>query len=84
MVTNDVRERSKRLIHGQSVREDLGHIWLQDHDMTTGHSGGIRVPSPPTEIVLGEDVIRIDALGAPSASLLHSPCVRDESLSEHL
>jgi len=82
VVANDIGERPECLIYGRGVREDLGHVGLKDHDVTTSHAGGIGVTPPSTEIVLGQDVIRVDARGAPNASLLHSLCVRDESLSE--
>jgi hypothetical protein len=84
VVANDARQRPERLIDGGGVREDLGHVRLEDHDVTPRHSRGVRVTPPPAEIVLQENVILPKARCAPSASFLHRSYVRDESLSERL
>ena len=81
MVTNDLCQCPERLIDGRGIGEDLRHVWFQDDDVASGHASGVRVSPPTTEIVFGEDVVRIDSRGPSSASLLHSSYVRDESLS---
>ena len=50
--------------------------------MTAGHPCGVRVAPPFTEVVFGQDIIRVDARGAFRARLLHRSGVRDESLFE--
>jgi hypothetical protein len=84
MVTDDACEGAERLIHRRCVREDLRDVGLENHNVSACHPCSVRVTSPFTEIVFGEDIVRTHAGGAPSSRLLHSLCVRDESQSEGL
>jgi hypothetical protein len=84
VVTNDACQRPKRLIHSRGIREHLRHIRFQNDDVTASHAGRVGVSPTSTKIVLREDVIRSDIRRTPSASLLHSFFVRDESLPERL
>jgi hypothetical protein len=84
MVTDDTCEGPERLIHRRCVREDLRDVGLENHNVSTSHLCSVRVTSPFTEIIFGEDIVRAHPGGAPSSRLLHSLCVRDESQSERL
>jgi hypothetical protein len=58
MVADDACEGSERLIHGGCVREHLGDVRLQDHDVAACHPGSVGVAFPFTEVVFGKDVVR--------------------------
>ena len=82
LAADNAGEGTEGIIHGGGVGEDGRHVGLEDDDMSSRETSGVRVPAPPAEVVLRQDVILPGAGRACSACLLRSHDVRDESLSE--